>query len=246
MSEDDLGSALILAAGRGSRLNGTIGSKPKCLAIVGGRPLLESQLTALEFVGIRDIHIVSGYGAEDLKLYKRPLVYNENWKTTTMVTSMLLGLSKIPGNRTVLVVYGDTYLSQGALTNSGKQNGEIALGFVPGWKPNWEARYDDPLDDVETFKVSDSGKVLEIGHQPQSLDEIQGQFGGVLKLSPIGREKIMHFGEMFSGDTTTSLLDRMINEGIAVGAFPLIGDWFEVDTPRDHAYADRSLSRGRE
>ena len=46
---------IILAAGKGSRLNGTIGDKPKCLLRVGGKTLVERQIDALKAVGITDI-----------------------------------------------------------------------------------------------------------------------------------------------------------------------------------------------
>jgi len=55
---------IILAAGKGSRLNGTIGDKPKCLLRVGGRTLVERQIDALRSVGIDDIAIVIGCQAD--------------------------------------------------------------------------------------------------------------------------------------------------------------------------------------
>ena len=55
---------IILAAGKGSRLNGTIGDKPKCLLRVGGKTLVERQVEALESVGIEDIAMVVGCQAE--------------------------------------------------------------------------------------------------------------------------------------------------------------------------------------
>ena len=46
---------IILAAGKGSRLNGTLGDKPKCLLRIGGRTLVERQIESLRGVGIDDI-----------------------------------------------------------------------------------------------------------------------------------------------------------------------------------------------
>ena len=51
---------IILAAGRGSRLNGTAGDKPKCLVRAGGMTLLERQIGALRKAGIDDIAVVVG------------------------------------------------------------------------------------------------------------------------------------------------------------------------------------------
>jgi choline kinase len=59
--------AIILAAGRGGRLQGVIGDKPKCLARIGERTLLERQIDALNDAGIDRITVVAGYGIEQVR-----------------------------------------------------------------------------------------------------------------------------------------------------------------------------------
>jgi len=56
--------AIILAAGRGSRLKNAAGDLPKCLAAVGAMTLLERQIGALKAAGLRDIIVVTGYRAD--------------------------------------------------------------------------------------------------------------------------------------------------------------------------------------
>jgi L-glutamine-phosphate cytidylyltransferase len=51
---------VILAAGKGSRLNGTAGDTPKCLIEIGGETLLERQIAILRRAGIDDIAVVTG------------------------------------------------------------------------------------------------------------------------------------------------------------------------------------------
>ena len=58
---------IILAAGKGSRLNGTIGDKPKCLLRVGGKTLVERQIDAFRRIGIEDIVMVVGCQAEAVR-----------------------------------------------------------------------------------------------------------------------------------------------------------------------------------
>src|ERR1044072_2427340 len=55
---------IILAAGKGLRLNGTSGNTPKCLIKIGECTLLERQIQSLRDVGIKDIVVVVGYEAE--------------------------------------------------------------------------------------------------------------------------------------------------------------------------------------
>jgi choline kinase len=59
--------AIILAAGKGSRLNGAAGDLPKCLIQLGEITLLERQIETLRSAGIDDIHIVVGYGADRVR-----------------------------------------------------------------------------------------------------------------------------------------------------------------------------------
>src|SRR5258708_12925212 len=58
---------IILAAGKGSRLNGTAGDKPKCLLEAGGVTLLERQIRALENAAVDDIVVVVGCQAERVR-----------------------------------------------------------------------------------------------------------------------------------------------------------------------------------
>ena len=59
--------AIILAAGRGSRLGGLSDDNPKCFNEVGGKKLLEWQIAALNSSGIKDIVIVTGYKSKARK-----------------------------------------------------------------------------------------------------------------------------------------------------------------------------------
>src|SRR5262245_49432239 len=72
---------IILAAGKGSRLNGTIGDKPKCLLRIGGRTLIERQIETLRSAGIDDIAIVVGCQAEMVRrICGAQITYIENTK----------------------------------------------------------------------------------------------------------------------------------------------------------------------
>jgi choline kinase len=57
--------AIILAAGKGSRLNGH--EVPKPLQVVGGRMLLRRTLDALAMNGVTDVGIVIGYRGEEIR-----------------------------------------------------------------------------------------------------------------------------------------------------------------------------------
>ena len=71
--------AVILAAGRGSRLNGESSNTPKCLVKVGGVSLIQRQIDALHACGVHDIVIVVGCNANQVREHCGPGVrYVEN------------------------------------------------------------------------------------------------------------------------------------------------------------------------
>ena len=59
--------AIILAAGKGKRLEKVCGDYPKCLVDIGGLSLIERQIETLRSVGVNDITAVVGYGAEHVR-----------------------------------------------------------------------------------------------------------------------------------------------------------------------------------
>lgn len=85
--------AIILAAGRGGRLRGVIGERPKCLARVGDRTLLDRQIEALSDAGIDDITVVAGYGYEEVSRACPDgvvLARNSDFATTNSLYSLWL------------------------------------------------------------------------------------------------------------------------------------------------------------
>lgn len=62
-------SALLLAAGMGARLAPLTDTMPKCLVSVGGKPILERLVRALDAHGIERLVIVVGYRAEMIRDY---------------------------------------------------------------------------------------------------------------------------------------------------------------------------------
>ena len=72
---------IILAAGKGSRLNGTAGDSPKCLVKAGGMTLIERQIRALRHAGVDDIAVVVGCQAEQVRrACGQDITYVENDK----------------------------------------------------------------------------------------------------------------------------------------------------------------------
>lgn len=92
--------AVILAAGKGSRLNGTTNGLPKCLLKVGGQAIIEHQLEALSEAGIGEILIVTGYKAEEIrKVVGNQVEYrnNDRYDKTNSLYSLSLASNWVKG-----------------------------------------------------------------------------------------------------------------------------------------------------
>ncbi len=97
--------AVILAAGRGSRLGSAIEGQPKCLAPVGDRPLIEHQLELLAQAGVHEVAVVTGYGAEQVRAVLGERVryfHNDAWEHTEGLHSIQLCRQWVTGSLLVL------------------------------------------------------------------------------------------------------------------------------------------------
>jgi len=97
--------AVILAAGRGSRLDPALQGLPKCLAPVGGRPLIEHQLELLAQAGIDDVAVVTGYAASQVRAVLGDRVHyfqNDCWERTEGLHSIHLCRDWVRGSLLVL------------------------------------------------------------------------------------------------------------------------------------------------
>lgn len=56
--------ALILAGGKGTRLNSVLKGKPKCLVDIAGVPLLERQVVLLKACGVDKIVLLVHHAAD--------------------------------------------------------------------------------------------------------------------------------------------------------------------------------------
>jgi choline kinase len=102
--------AIILAAGRGSRMKSLTDEHPKCLVELRGKPLLEWQLESLRAAGISDIAVVTGYKREVLAERGLSEFHNPRWAETNMVSSLACAESWLQGEPCI-VSYSDIFYS---------------------------------------------------------------------------------------------------------------------------------------
>lgn len=88
--------AVILAAGRGTRLG--LDRRPKCLVEIDGRPLIRHQLDVLGEAGVREVTVVIGFEAaqvRDALASDATTVLNRDYVTTNSLYSFLLARDRV-------------------------------------------------------------------------------------------------------------------------------------------------------
>jgi L-glutamine-phosphate cytidylyltransferase len=235
--------AIILAAGRGSRMGDLTDLQPKCFVRVRGRRLLDWQLSALRGAGIGEIGVVRGYRGE---AFTEPLHYFDNprWSETNMVASLMTAQAWLRAD-TCIVSYSDIFYSSAAIERLQSASADVAITYDPNWLQLWRRRFADPLSDCETFRLHADGTLREIGERAQSLDQIEGQYMGLLQFTPAGfgaLSALLSELPALQADRLdmTSLLRRLIARAVPIQAIAIDDAWGEVDSRSDlETYVER-------
>ena len=240
--------AIILAAGRGSRMKELTEDRPKCLVPLAGPPLLDYQVAALRGAGLDPLGVVCGWRREKLEGRGLTCFDNPRWAETNMVASLACAgewLRQGP----CIVSYSDIFYLAPAVAALAAAPGDVAITFDPAWLGLWAKRFADPLADAETFRRDPEGRVIEIGRRAASTSEIEGQYMGLLKFTPAGwsaAELAWQQLEPARRDKLdmTSLLRLLIESGTSVYGVPTPGPWGEADSAEDLALYERMIVRG--
>lgn len=231
--------AIILAAGRGSRMENLTEDRPKCMVELHGRPLLQWQRDALSEAGITEVAIVTGYLREQLADKGLHEFNNPIWDRTNMVASLARADEWLQEGPCV-VSYSDIFYDAEAVRQLMNSDADIAVTYDPGWLEIWSARFEDPLDDAETFRL-DGDTITEIGNRPTDVSEVEGQYMGLLRFTPKGWAEANRIHNALPGDKgakldMTSLLRAVIDAGnVPVKGIAYTGKWGEVDSSEDLA-----------
>jgi len=240
--EDKKPKVILLVAGEGKRLRPYTLDRPKCMVEVDGISLIDRQLAVLKAEGLENIVMIGGYKVDMLKRYEVELKLNPRYYETNMVWTLFSVEEELDGD--VIVSYGDIVYSREILQALLESTADIAVIIDKEWEGYWRARNEDPLDDAETLKLRADGTIREIGQSPQALDEIEGQYIGLMKFSAQGVSQMKEtfyaavesgelLGKPIENSYMTDLLQALINSDKLVTSIPVYGDWVEIDTVSD-------------
>jgi choline kinase len=228
--------AIILAAGKGSRLNGIIADAPKCLLQVGETSLLEYQILTLRRCGIDDIAVVVGYNAELVRNVIGSgvqFVDNEIYSSTNSLYSLWLTHDLLHDG--FIVMNGDVLFHPQMLSKLLRDDREDAL--LISYRNSMTSTYGDEEMKV---KIAD-GKIIEISKQiiPSAAD---GENVGIGKFGPAGAKVLIEkMNNLISNGAERQWAPRAFQDFASVRPLYAIDihryPWIEIDFPEDYRRA---------
>jgi choline kinase len=232
--------AIILAAGKGSRLNGTAGEAPKCLVQIGGLSLIERQVRVLQRAGIDDIAIVVGCQADRVRrACGHDLTYIENTRYAQTNSLYSLWMARPLLYEAFVVLNCDVLFHPALLTDLLTSRHENAL--LLGYREASQAAYGD-----EEMKVKvQGGRVIDMSKEMDPA-EADGENLGIVKFGAGGAAALV---DIMDGLVARGCLRDWAPRAFAAFArkHPLhaVGTrglpWIEIDFPEDYKRAVREI-----
>lgn len=229
--------AIILAAGKGTRLDGAA-VKPKCLVEIGGSTLLHRQIETLRNLDIDKIVVVVGFGAESIFEEcdsEIEFVENSDFASTSSLYSLWLAREHLTGGFVVLncdVLFHPQMLAD----LLGSTHPDALL-----------------LSDTETAPLGDEEMKVKVKDQlvvdiSKAMDpsEADGENVGVVKFSANGAKLLVEYmNKLLEAGAIKDWAPRAFREfaqhhplyALSTRGLP----WIEIDFPEDYQRAVKEI-----
>lgn len=227
--------AIIMAAGKGSRLGSLTGGKPKSFVEIRGKKLIEYNLRLLQKYHVDEIIIVTGYRTEAFEeltanMKNVRLVFNPFYEMTNVLGSFYMGMEEL--HEDFIYLHADTLCEPYIFEKLIYPKADVVL----------------PIEykkcDEEAMKVrTENGKIVQITKQ-MPTERAEGEFIGMAafrkKVVTALKEKTKQLmKEKAFTDYFESAIQRLIDEeDFKIEAVSTDGGfWTEIDFEEDYEKA---------
>ncbi len=146
--------AILLAAGKGTRLRPLTDNIPKPMVKVYGIPMVETVLQGLKKRGVNEIIIVTGYLGEKIKTlknkYNLTVIENTEYETVNNISSIHAALPYM-GKANCFICEADLYVSDTAVFQGEFKESCYFGKWVDGYSDDW------------VFDQDDKGRIIRVG-----------------------------------------------------------------------------------
>jgi choline kinase len=231
---------IILAAGKGSRLNGTAGESPKCLVKAGGLTLVERQIEELQRAGIGDIAVVVGCQADQVRqACGHHVTYVENVRYAQTNSMYSLWMARPLLYEGFVVLNCDVMFHPVLLMDllTARHEDALLLAYREADQP--------PFGDEEMKVKVRCGRVVDMSKQMEPA-EADGENLGIVKFGAKGASVLVEIMDrLIAAGGLRDWAPRAFREFAQVRPLHAIGTrglpWIEIDFPEDYQRAVRDV-----
>ena len=225
---------VILAAGRGARLNGNNGDMPKCLVTLGGETMLSRNIRILRGAGVSEVVVVVGCAAETVRRSIADVTFVENaiFAQTNSLYSLWLARTHLADG--FVVMNCDVLVHPQLVVDllSARHEDALLLSY----------RDDDVAYGDEEMKVRvRRGRVVDIS-KAMDPEEADGENLGIVKFGSNGaRVLVEEMDRLVAAGEHKAWVPRAFGQFAARRPLHAIGTrglpWIEIDFPEDYRRA---------
>ncbi|MBL7072134.1 MAG: helix-turn-helix domain-containing protein [Candidatus Omnitrophica bacterium] len=247
--------AIIIAAGKGSRLRKYTEELPKCMLKFGGKTLLKRQIEALNANGITNISLVKGYKKEKINYPNIKYYINDRFEYNNILNSLFYAEQEM--DQEVIISYSDILYEKKVVSRLMESRHDISIVVDIEWQSYYKGRSDHPVQEAENVIFDSNNKVREIGKILTEKHDLYGEFIGMIKLTKRGtdifkrhfhRAKQLFLGKPFIRAATfekaylTDMIQDMVDMGVDVHCVIVPRGWKEIDTVEDYEKAVKKFN----
>jgi len=245
--------AIIIGAGRGSRLMPTTADAPKCFAEVGGQRILDWAVDAFRQNDVDQIAFIGGYQIDKVRAAYPEFTFRHNncWEQNNILASLFYAEDLMDGP--FVCSYSDILFRPSVIAGLLGSDADMALSVDTSWLDRYGSRTEHPSDDAEKVTVQ-SGAIARVDRKIPERDA-HGEFTGIAKFTAAGATRLRDFyrnarnkfaeGEFRDGRTfekayLIQLFQQMVESGEHFAHVDTPGGYIEIDTQQDFDFARRN------
>jgi|TARA_B100002003_G_C14029409_1_gene496268 choline kinase len=219
--------AIILAAGKATRLLPLTKDTPQSLLKIGKKTILENQIERLKKCGVGDIVVITGYLSERVEKFCEKLriktLFNPFYEVSGMALTLWLAKEELKDG--FVFLYSDVLFDLKIIDGLLKNKGDVCLAIKK-----------DGLREEAEKVIEEEGVIKNVSKMKGEKEN--GEFVGIAKFSDMGSKKLIEeLHNVAKSDLNTNfitVIDNLIKKGEVVVSYDIKdASFIDIDFPEN-------------